>query len=482
MPCLGILIFIEKIILIIVNARYYTGLIKSFNSIEPLISISSRTENLKYSMNFLLSKYKLIIEIFKKKLLSGLVWNVVGTIALQGSNFVAYGILTFLLGLESFGAYILVTSTLLMVSNFAQAGCGFVATKLVAENFKNNPAEVNSILQICSLLTWFTGILATLISFGVADKISGSILNRPDLSNALEIAAISILFNVIIVYQIGTLQGFGAFKELSKVNIFSGGINVIVLVVSANFWGLYGALYGFTIATSIRALICYTYVRSVRSKYGITGKSQILKEHLKVIGKLALPSGLAGLITMPALWLVNLCISHLPNGLILVGIYAIAMQVKQVALQIPVLLNSVAYSLISQEKGVGEDYKKIFFTNIWINSIFGIIITIFIGIFSSHILSMWQINSEDADTTLIVLGLSIVPELLAMSFYQLIQLHGRMWRSLFGIALPRDIMYFSAACYLTSSFNLVGPSLAYFISQILGMILTFIWAFKLQLK
>jgi hypothetical protein len=136
----------------------------------------------------------------------------------------------------------------------------------------------------------------------------------------------------------------------------------------------------------------------------------------------------------------------------------------------------------AMQKELGGDLKKIFSVNILINVIFGIIISILIIILSGPILSVWHIKSEDGIVALRVMSLSIVPELLAISAYQLVQLHGRMWRSLFQIAIPRDAAYLGIALYFMPSLGLIAATLAYLVSQLIGVISTFLLVSQSQSK
>jgi O-antigen/teichoic acid export membrane protein len=425
-----------------------------------------------------------LLQTFREKLLAGLLWSGLSAVSLQGSNLLASALLARILGLEAFGAYALIVVTVSMLANFAQGGCGFVATKLVAENLGVNPTRISSTLRLCALLTGATGTAVTLLLIVWGPELSAHVLGRPELQGELGIAALSVLFQVSTTYQIGALQGFAAFKAISKASALSSLANIGCLVAGARFGGLQGALIGFTLANALRAIICWISLRVVRIHHGVIGDARIRREDVRQLWHIALPAGLAGLVTAPALWLVSLGISKLPEGLILVGIFTVATQIRQTALQLPTLLNSVTFVAMSRAKGADMrmEFKKVFFANLSANLVFGCIISAFVAATAQQILSLWNISSLESINTTRILAVSIVPELLTMSVYQLVQSSGRMWDSLLKISIPRDFSYLGVGWFFVPVYGLTAAAIAYLGAQLIALCATVITVWQAKTR
>lgn len=411
---------------------------------------------------------------FKNHLLNGLAWNAFGAASLQGSNLLITAALIYILGLSQFGAYQLIVSTLFMIANFAQGGCAFVATKIIAENVDQDRARVGSFLRLFSNVTTLAGLLAAATIIVFAPIICSRILSRPELLNELYIASVSVIFQIGFTYRTGALQGFSAFRALGKTNAFSGVIAIIFISAGAHQGQLEGALAGYTFAQAFRSLACFVTLRHIRRDHRIPAGCKISSSDYRTIWHLALPAGLAGLITVPALWSVNLAISHLPDGLALVGIFAIAHQIRQAALYFPTLLNAVSFTVSSRllGAGTGGEAKAVFSTNVILNVGFGLIMAAMLFIFAPQILGLWKISSPTGIDALRLLALSLVPELAATSIYQLVQSSGLMWRSLFQIALPRDLLLCVLSLTLLPFFGLSGAAGAYLFAHIIGLVMT----------
>ncbi len=179
---------------------------------------------------------------------------------------------------------------------------------------------------------------------------------------------------------------------------------------------------------------------------------------------------------MPCLWLVTVLVSRLPDGLALVAMFSVAHQLRLAVLQLPSLLNAVSFSVLSQLKGRSEigSFRGIFWSNLAINAGFSTVAIITLIALSEPLLHLYGREFGDGQWLLIILLVSVIPESLAMSTYQLIQSAGRMWYSLFAIVIPRDLSYVTLSVVVISKLGLLGAGLSYLIAWITALSLIFI--------
>jgi len=187
-------------------------------------------------------------------------------------------------------------------------------------------------------------------------------------------------------------------------------------------------------------------------------------------------------VTMPCLWLVTVLVSRLQDGLALVAMLSVAHQLRLAVLQLPSLLNAVSFSVLSRLKGRDEEggFRSIFWLNVGINAVFSTLaVAVLIGL-SDLLLALYGREFGDGRWLLVVVLFSVIPESIAMSIYQRIQSAGRMWQSLFFIAIPRDVGYLAVSAMVVPQYGVVAAAAAYLAAQALGLACTAVLAYSLS--
>jgi O-antigen/teichoic acid export membrane protein len=404
-----------------------------------------------------------MVKTFRERLLLGFSWNVLSSLSLQGSVLLSTVIVARTLGLESFGIYSVLVSTVMTIAAIAQGGSGLVATKYVAEYLAAEPDRVARVLKTCRIVTLATGAATAALLFAAAGIIAADVLGKPELSSHVRLVAAAALFQVSVSYQFGALQGFGAFRELSRAGMIAGLGQIALTAIGARYGGVLGALIGFVLASALRTAVFGYVLGTVCRAHGVPGTSSLDREDFLLFWRFALPAGLAGFVTMPCLWLVTVFIARLPDGLSLVAMFSVAHQIRVAVLQLPSLLNSVSFSLLSRLKASHQSasFRHLFWTNLWMNLGFSVLVVTVLILCADFVLGLYGSKFTDGRWLLVVLLVSVIPEILAMTFYQLVQSAGRMWQSLFLIVLPRDLLYLLLAYLLVPSFGLTAAGFAY---------------------
>lgn len=412
-----------------------------------------------------------IIKTFRERLLAGFSWNVLSALSLQGSVLLSTVIVARLIGLESFGAYSVLVSTVMTTAAIAQGGSGLVATKYVAEFLATDPARVGRILKMCRIVTLATGTATAALVFAAAGVISSDILGKPELGPQVRLVAAATLFQVSVSYQFGALQGFGAFRELSRAGVLAGLGHIAFTSIGAWFGEVTGALLGFVLASALRAAAFGYVLGKVRRAHGVSESSSLDRQDLWLLWRFALPAGLAGFVTMPCLWLVTVLVARLPDGLSLVAMLSVAHQIRQAVLQLPSLLNSVSFSALSRLKGINQagNFRRVFWTNLAVNMCFSALVVTGLIVAADQVLGLYGSSFAGGRWLLVVLLVSVLPETLAMSFYQLIQSAGRMWSSLFVVALPRDLLYLLLTVIFLPIYGVIAAAAAYLVAHTVGL-------------
>ncbi|WP_291993486.1 oligosaccharide flippase family protein [Candidatus Accumulibacter sp. ACC003] len=419
-----------------------------------------------------------VVRLFRERLLSGFALNFLSAVALQGSVLLTAIVLARLLGLEDFGIYAVLVSTVMISAGIAQGATGLVGTKFVGELMHTDPGQIARILRMCALMAGSMGLLMALLLFVLAPTIAADVLAKPQVEPFLRWVSAAIVLQVLVTYQYGALQGFGAFRQMSVAGIVAGLAHLGCSVAGAWFGGLTGAAIGFVAASAVRALVFTVTLRGVCRQHAVPAATAISWDDWRRFSHFALPASLASYVTLPCLWGVTALVARQPDGLAWVALFSVAHQVRLAAIQMPALLNAVSFSALSRLKGQGErgGFRQVFWTNMIVSVCFTSALVAVLALFSKEILGLYGAQFVQGSPVLLVMLLAVIPETLGLAAYQLVQSSGRMWQSLFLIVGPRDLLYLLLSSIWISSYGLTGAASAYLVAYTLGCVATILVA------
>jgi O-antigen/teichoic acid export membrane protein len=401
----------------------------------------------------------------------GITWNVVNAVFTQGSVFLSNIVVANLLGREIFGEYGMIQSTMLTLSGIAQVATGVTATKYVAEFRSTDKEKTGRILGLCSAVTFATGCVATLLLLAGAPWLASHTLRAPHLAQGITIAAGFVMFSVINGYQAGALAGLEGYRILARAGIIQGPLHLAVCGFGAWFWGLEGALGGLVASAAGRWLLYHRALRTAGREHGIFMTYAGLRTERRIILGFAVPAALSGLTSMPALWLANAFLVRQEAGFSQMGLYSAATTLRTLVLFLPALFNNVGMSLLNNEKGLGNEasYRKIFWFNLGATVGIAAVGAAIVSLAGPWLLRAFGREFPAGNPVLLILMLSTLPEIVAVSSAQIVQSREKLWLSLAFIALPRDISIVVLAFFLTPLYGAIGLAWAYTISWTLTM-------------
>lgn len=421
-----------------------------------------------------MSKLDKVLLTFRERLLSGFSWSVLSAVMMQGSVLISTVLVARTVGIESFGAYAILVSTVMTASTVAQGCNGLVAAKYVAEFLKTDPAQVARVLKMCSTYTVGAGLAATGVVFLSAEPLAIQLLGKPEIVSSVRLISMSICFQMMVSFQYGALQGFGAFHKISVVSAIAGPVYVISTFAGAWFAQGPGAVAGFVLANAFRAAAFGYALRAECITHGVPNKVKLNLRYFWRIAQFALPASLAGFVTMPCQWAVMALISRQPDGLSLVAMFTVAHQIRLTVLQFPSLLNAVSFSVLSRLKEFKQanDFRRVFWANLTASLFFTILVVALLCLVAEQVLGLYGKNFVNGRWVVVILLFSVIPETLATGFYQLIQSAGRMWESLFLITIPRDVLYPLLAALFLADYGVPAAAVAYLVSSMFGFLAT----------
>lgn len=415
-----------------------------------------------------------LLSTFRKYLFRDLVWSILAAASMQGSVLISGMLVARVLGLTVFGKYALLVTTVMTAAAIAQSGAGSVVAKFVAEYRASAPERIGTVLWFCQRVTLVMGLVAVTALLAGAPVFAAAVFKQPDLEPVIRLVAPAIFFQVMVTYQQGALQGFAAFRALGRISAVSGLAFLVLPPLGAKLGGLDGAALGFVAASLARAAFFYLALRTTARETLAHVALTVRRDDIGRLLHFGIPAGLASLVTLPCIWLVSVFLARAPNGLEMVAIFSVATQLRMAALQLPTLLNGVTLSVMNTLFGQRSEreFRNVFRTTLLANGAFSVVVVALLVACSSQILGLYGHRFSDGRNTLILLLLSVVPEILAATIYHVINTFGRMWMSLFFIITPTNVSYALIAAWLIPSIGVEGAALAYVVAQGLNLIAT----------
>jgi len=405
---------------------------------------------------------------------AGIFWNAIAAVAAQGTTFLANLVVANLLGRDGFGEFSIVYTTVLAAAGIAQVATGVTATKYVAEFRDLEKDRAGRVLGLCSLVSLAGGAGATLLIISSASWLAGRVLSAPHVVNELSVAAGFVLFSAANGYQQGALAGFEAYRNLARVSIAAGIVHVASVVVGTYWWDLTGAVTGVVVSAAVRWLLFNVALRAEAERRGIAIRYRNALGERTIVHRFAVPAAIAGLSTMPAVWLANVFLAQQPGGYGQVGLFTAANNLKNLVLFLPALTNNVGQALLNSQKGHRDQarYTKVFWANTGATATLLITASAAMAIFGKLLLGLYGATFDEAYPILMVLLVAAVMEGMATATYQVVQTQERMWASLFGIALPRDLLLIGGAYFLAARHGGLGLATAFALAAAGGLVAT----------
>ena len=395
--------------------------------------------------------------------------------ATQGGAFLGNLIVARILGREGYGGFVIISSTVLAVAGVAQLATGVTATKFVAEFAASDPRRAGRVLGLCQLVGVATGLLASLALLIGARPLATNLLHVPALAPQFAITAGYVFFAVATGVLQGALTGLEAFRPLAIASVAQGALNVAFCWWGARNFGLTGAACAMVVSALARWGLWFALLARVCRNRGVPITVRDALKERQVLFGFAIPAALGGFSSMPALWAANAILVRQGKDLAQMAYFGAAMNLKTLILFVPLVIDGVATALLNSERGAGNEqkFRRMFKLNLATTSVVAAALTIGSSVLARPLMALFGSEFVAGAAILRLLAVAACIQALMGPFYQLIQTRGRMWFSLFAVALPRDVLMVVLAFLLTSDYGAMGLAWAQLLAWILAFAVVF---------
>lgn len=368
----------------------------------------------------------------------GFGWNLTATAFNQGSTLVVNLILANLWGLERFGEYAIVQSTLTAFTAVVQPTTGAAAIKYVAELRARDADRAGRILGLCSTVSIVIAVLTSGTLLVGSGQLAAGVLHAPGLTTVLMISSLVVFSTVISGFFTGVLAGLESYPALGRTGIFVGTVYVIVCGVGGWAWGLEGAVIGLAVSALVQCAVLYRLATSEAARHGIRVKHREGWRELSVFFHFVTPAALNSLVAFPAIWLGNAFLVRQPGGYQQMALFAAANTFRILVMFVPAILGNVSLSLLNHQLGADDErrFRRVFWANLGLSSALVLGMGAAIIVTGPWLLGRFGTAFRAGSAELPILMLAAVPEAIAIAILQVLQARERVWLTFFGMVLP----------------------------------------------
>ena len=304
-----------------------------------------------------------------ERLRHGVQWSALGTVINQGSTLIVSVLAANALGREVYGAYAIVLSTVVTLSNIAQLGMSYTATKFVAELRETDKVRAGRVLGLGSLVSVASAALAASVLAVRARTLASEGYKAPHLAPALMVAAgRAFLCGRERVLDWRTLRP-RSFRAAGYAGAASGALYVTLCVLGMHLGGLQGLLTGMVLSGLVQCAIFSRSVSVECARQGIQLSATGVRSEWTLLSGFAIPAMMCGASYMGATWAANTLLVRQAGGLSQFALLSAATNFWTALVFFPNIINNVGMAMLNNRRAAGarEECRRIFWATIGIN-------------------------------------------------------------------------------------------------------------------
>jgi len=285
------------------------------------------------------------------RLARGGFWSLIGDAGSRAFSFTSAIFVARWLGVAEYGAFALVQSTLAMLMTFAHFGMGHTSSRHIAAFRNTDQARIERINSLALLFAALTGVVAMVALFVAAPYVATTLLGAPELTGPLRTATPILLLSAVSAAAGGTILGFEAFKQNTKVAWASGFAGFAAIVTGASFLGLWGAITGLVVGELLRCALTMWLARQIMRQNGLELLGRADLGEAKILWEFSLPLLLTSVFFASAIWLCQAIIARRPDGLTEIGLYDAAQKCMTLVMLVPIAASAAFGPVLANLSG-----------------------------------------------------------------------------------------------------------------------------------
>jgi O-antigen/teichoic acid export membrane protein len=382
------------------------------------------------------------------KLAHGTFWSLIGVATPRAIGVLASIIVARLLGVEGFGAYGIIQSTIGMFATFAGYGLGTTAAKHIAQYRTVDPDRAGRVLAAAMVITVAVGILTSGALLAASPFLAQHTLGAPGLTGILRFSAALVFLTVLSGAQTGMLTGFEAFKKNAQVNVI-GALSVLPLtVLGTYFFGLMGSVAALTASTALTCVVSHIAISGEARRLGVPARYSTCHQEWTTITGFSIPTILGSMGQGTATWMCYSMLVNRPNGYGQMGLFNASNQWFAAIMFVPGLLNRVTLPALSESFAVAgrQGARKVLVLTFKFNTAVMVPLVLVASLLSPWIMAFYGPSFVGAWPVLVMALFTAGCFALESPVYQALLAEGRPWTVFwFDIGLSLVVLLLTAS-------------------------------------
>lgn len=285
--------------------------------------------------------------------------SALSAMASRGAIFAGVLLVAYCLGPQAFGQFALVQTTALLFTTFCALSLGQMATKVVAEAVAGPPARLATALSVSYGSAMLISLAFALLIVALSPLLARAVGHSAALTPVYAAAGLLVLTGFLAAVQNGVALAIGRVKEQALANLLTAPLAFAAMALAAWQRDLAWAVYGYIAAQVLIVLGQEHSLRRHRRERGLSLSLRATERaDWSVLWRLGLPSSLAGLLTVPAMWLVMVMLSHTADGAVELGHFALGNQARSILLFATGVIANAALPMLSSARAQGDRHGE----------------------------------------------------------------------------------------------------------------------------
>jgi O-antigen/teichoic acid export membrane protein len=366
-----------------------------------------------------------------KRFVRGTFWSLVNSIVAKAATFVQAILLARILGINGFGEWGILLSTIAMVQVFASLSLEVAAIKYVAQWRYSHPERLGRLLGLLQIVAICTGVSTCLVMVLCAPVIADHLLKAPQLAGPVAMVGIIVLLSAISDIFHGVLTGLERFRELAWISSVSTLTGVILTVFLAFNQGLLGALFGVLVTNFVTLVIFFRRSIVLFREVGIKVEYSNCSDEWRCVWNYAIPSMLAGIVVTVSFWMAQVVLVQQSHGYEAMGAYHAANQWRTIIIFLPTQILSAFLPVMSSLFISDPERLRVLQDRILINiMLLTLVLTLPVALLSPWLMQLYGQDFTAFSLTLVAMAILPIFDIGHVVLQQSAIVYGYMWMQL----------------------------------------------------
>lgn len=396
-----------------------------------------------------------------RRMIRGVVWSTLGSSIAQGTSFLTAVAVARNLGKNSFGAFVLVQSTMIAAANLACLNLGVTATKYASEYRTSDPKRAGRVLGLACLVALIAGILFAVGLVAFAPRLAPPGGQRSLVAKGLRISSPYVLCSSLNGYQMGALAGLECFRPMAWIGAACGCFSLLLTWIFAWRFGFNGALLAQS-AGAFSLCVAYHFALAFAStKQQVTIRYCGAWKERAALARFSLPATMSGIFGSVAIWWCNVALVR-ESGYAELALFGALSNLRAAMLFIPVLVARVAAPMLNGLRAAGgfKEYHSMFWGTVRWNGGIGLLLAGVFALLGRPVLAIFGRDFDASPAVLLLFLGAVVCEIVSANLYQAIFTARTLWTHC-AISMLWAAVLVSAASAVLRPYGAAGLAFSY---------------------